>query len=115
MTGKDMDALLKEVQSGDIKGTIESGSPLFDGIEWLIEKEYIEAIVVSYKGCDGFMDPKLTISGKEWLRESQKIELDVTKTGDAKKWTKSDKQWFAGIVVAILAIVIPVVVEMSTP
>ena len=107
MNKEDVISILKLAQDQKLPENINSDSGLnLDCVKGLVERGYIQAIDISSKSGVGFMEPKITLAGVEYL------EANSTKT----KWFHSFQNRIAviSLIVAVIGLWFAVMLNIES-
>ncbi len=95
--------ILRLAAAGTLPSSIDSGSAVsVQAVQDLINSGYMEAIDTSSLDGTAFLDPRITISGREYLRALEDRARAASLTGKTSKHLPVVLKWAFGIVAALI-------------
>ncbi|MFZ5491026.1 MAG: hypothetical protein ACOY6E_00800 [Pseudomonadota bacterium] len=95
--------ILRQAAAGTLPASIDSESPVsVQAVRDLIASGYMEAIDTSSFDGPAFLNPSITISGREYLRVLEELARAASLTGKTCKHLPAVFKWVFSIVAALL-------------
>ena len=104
--------ILRLAAAGTLPHRVEPGSNISsDVIGELVGSGYLTAIDASSFDGPSFLDPRITVAGREYLRTLEERRKAESLSGKARKLSPAVVKWVLGIVAAIVAAVVAAYLE----
>jgi hypothetical protein len=95
--------ILRQAAAGTLPARIDSESPVpVSIVKALVSSGHLQAIDTSNLDGDGFIDPRITTSGREYLRVLEERDHAASIPGKVGKHFPAILKWVFGIVAALL-------------
>lgn len=95
--------ILRQAAAGTLPANVDANSPVpAEAVRDLIESGHLEAIDASSLSGPAFVDPRITVAGREYLGVLEERARAASLTGKAGKYVSSLLKWVFGIVAALL-------------
>lgn len=95
--------ILRQAAAGALPNNVDSESSIsVQALQDLISAGHMEAIDASSFDGPAFLDPRITIDGREYLRVLEERAQAASFTGKASKHLPAVLKWVFGIVAALI-------------
>lgn len=95
--------ILRKAAAGTLPASIDAESTVsVQGIQDLIASGHMEALDTPSLDRPAFLDPRITISGREYLRVLEERARAASPTGKISKHLPAVLKWVFGIVAALV-------------
>jgi len=99
---KEHQVILKLAAAGELPDTVSKNDPTsIEVLRELIEEGLIHAIDASSSSGRAYLEPRITISGREYLNELERRTREASPTGKVRRYGLRLLDWGGGIIAGI--------------